>query len=103
MNLIKKAWSGIFGEGTNASKTSKKGLRGVMTFIASLLLANIDAISAIILNVIPDHWETITISGIGAGEITVQATIIFLLVGIANLMKRSPLTQNNKLVRAISG
>ena len=103
MSIIKDIWTKLFGAGTDVSKTGEKGLRGALTFVASILLANVDAISGALMKVIPDAWETITISGVGAQEITVQAIIVFLLVGIANLMKRSPWTKDNKLIRAISG
>jgi len=103
MGIINDIWAKLFGAGTDASKTGEKGLRGALTFVASLLIANVDVISGAIMKIVPDAWETVTISGVGAQDITVQAIIVFVLVAIANLLKRSPLTKDNKLIRAISG
>jgi len=103
MSIIKDIWAKLFGAGTDASKTGEKGLRGALTFIASLLIANVDMVSNTILKIVPDSWATVTISGVGAEDITVQAIVVFVLVGVANLIKRSPITKDNKLIRTISG
>ena len=103
MGIINDIWVKIFGDGTDVSKTGEKGLRGALTFVASLLIANIGVVNALIMKVVPDSWSSVTISGVSADEITVQAVVMFVLVGVANLMKRSPFTKDNQLIRAISG
>jgi len=103
MDFLKNLYAKIFGEGTDVSISASKGLRGVLTLIGTLVISNIDSIANGILSVIPDAWETVSIIGIQGGEITVYGVIIFVLVGVANLLKHMPFTKDNKLIRTISG
>lgn len=107
MSFIKNIFSAIYsatlGKGTDVSKSGEKGFRGALTLVAAVLISNIDSITQSVLKLIPDQIESISISGQGFETITVQAVIAFALVGIANVLKRSPWTADNKLVRMITG
>ena len=103
MEFLKKLYSKIFGEKTDISVSLSKGLRGTLTLLGTLLISNIDSVSSMILGVIPDSLETISVVGLNGGDLTVSGIIIFALVGVANLLKHIPFTKDNKLIRTISG
>jgi hypothetical protein len=103
MEFLKSIYAKIFGEKTDLSITATKGFRGTLALIGTLIISNMDSVSSAILKFIPDSIEQISISGVCAEQITVYSVVIFVLMGVANLLKQMPFTKDNKLVRTITG
>jgi hypothetical protein len=98
-----KLFEKVFGKGTNLLITLKKGLRASLGLIGAYLITNLDSVTGVIMKIIPDSIESISVSGVGAETITVYAVIVFVLTGLANILKQMPFTKNNQLIRTITG